>query len=285
MWDTEQHTETLRMLEEETQLPEAADSLDQPPWNVVQRCWMASAMAPEADLVGGGVSPRTNREALGEFAEAGMRDLGKEAEKDKEIRLDCRQNKKICYPTPRPILFGQQFGIHLTSFVFEGTPIFLDAVHDTAEQKLLRLKALVDGDSVQISFVQEALVRWGEVSNNSDPPSSLAVQNHWGVPSILEHSWISRSDGKRPDGLTLVPWHIIIFLSLLRLKYLAHGSWCSEGKALISTIGRSLVQLSGDPRSSQYLRQRIGIAIQRGNATSILASFPESSYLDEIAFL
>ncbi|KAJ4433682.1 hypothetical protein ANN_15993 [Periplaneta americana] len=42
------------------------------------------------------------------------------------------------------------------------------------------------------------------------------------------------------------------------------GSWSSEAKALISIIGRSLVQLSGDPRSSQYLRQRIGIAIQRG---------------------
>ncbi|KAJ4439900.1 hypothetical protein ANN_08029 [Periplaneta americana] len=40
--------------------PEAADSLDRPPWNVVQRSWMASAMAPEADLLGGGVSPRTD---------------------------------------------------------------------------------------------------------------------------------------------------------------------------------------------------------------------------------
>ncbi|KAJ4437902.1 hypothetical protein ANN_13841 [Periplaneta americana] len=50
----------------------AADSLDRPPWNVVQRCWMASAMAPEADLVWGGVSPRTDRGVLGEFAEAGI---------------------------------------------------------------------------------------------------------------------------------------------------------------------------------------------------------------------
>ncbi|KAJ4432578.1 hypothetical protein ANN_21201 [Periplaneta americana] len=33
-------------------LPKAADSLDRPPWNVVQRCWMASAMAPETDLLG-----------------------------------------------------------------------------------------------------------------------------------------------------------------------------------------------------------------------------------------
>ncbi|KAJ4433241.1 hypothetical protein ANN_15500 [Periplaneta americana] len=52
--------------------PEAADSLDRPPWMlVVQRCWMASAMAPEADLLEGGVSPRTDG-GLGEFAEAGM---------------------------------------------------------------------------------------------------------------------------------------------------------------------------------------------------------------------
>ncbi|KAJ4452021.1 hypothetical protein ANN_03535 [Periplaneta americana] len=55
---------------------EAADFLDRPPWNVVQRRWMASAMAPEADLLGGGVSPRTDRGALGEFAEAGMPWLG-----------------------------------------------------------------------------------------------------------------------------------------------------------------------------------------------------------------
>ncbi|KAJ4432186.1 hypothetical protein ANN_20802 [Periplaneta americana] len=52
--------------------PEAADSLDRPPWNIVKRRWMTSAMAPEADLLGRGVSPRTDRGSLGEFAEAGM---------------------------------------------------------------------------------------------------------------------------------------------------------------------------------------------------------------------
>ncbi|KAJ4428782.1 hypothetical protein ANN_25775 [Periplaneta americana] len=48
--------------------PEAADSLDRPPWIVVKRRWMASAMATEADVLGGGVSPRTDRGALGEIA-------------------------------------------------------------------------------------------------------------------------------------------------------------------------------------------------------------------------
>ncbi|KAJ4434975.1 hypothetical protein ANN_23547 [Periplaneta americana] len=47
--------------------PEAADSLDRPPWNVAKRRRMASAMAPEADLLGGGVSPRTDRGAWGKL--------------------------------------------------------------------------------------------------------------------------------------------------------------------------------------------------------------------------
>ncbi|KAJ4439986.1 hypothetical protein ANN_08117 [Periplaneta americana] len=51
--------------------PEAADSLDRPPWNVVQRWWMASAMAPEADLLGGGFR-LVPTGGLGEFAESGM---------------------------------------------------------------------------------------------------------------------------------------------------------------------------------------------------------------------
>ncbi|KAJ4436884.1 hypothetical protein ANN_17016 [Periplaneta americana] len=41
-------------------------------WNVATRRGMASAMAPEEDLLGGGVSPRTDRGALGEVAEGLM---------------------------------------------------------------------------------------------------------------------------------------------------------------------------------------------------------------------
>ena len=26
------------------------------------------------------------------------------------------------------------------------------------------------------------------------------------IPSVLEHSGLSRGDGKRPDGMTLIPW-------------------------------------------------------------------------------
>jgi len=38
----------------------------------------------------------------------------------------------------------------------------------------------------------------------------------------------------------------------------------------------------GEPRSSSFLLQRLSIAIQRGNAASILATHPKSRGLDEI---
>ncbi|KAJ4444761.1 hypothetical protein ANN_06558 [Periplaneta americana] len=84
---------------------EAADSLDRPPWNVVKRRWMASAMAPEADLRGGGVSPWTNRGALGEFAEAGMRKNGKTIHSEARQSIanlikmcdeEARQKRRLC---------------------------------------------------------------------------------------------------------------------------------------------------------------------------------------------
>ncbi|KAJ4432335.1 hypothetical protein ANN_20954 [Periplaneta americana] len=78
------------------------------------------------------------------------------------------------------------------------------------------------------------------LSSASKTPESAAVSKHHKYKHLA-------------DNYIFVPFAVETF-----------GSWCSEAKALISTIGRSLVQLSGDPRSSQYLRQRIGIAIQRG---------------------
>ncbi|KAJ4449877.1 hypothetical protein ANN_01283 [Periplaneta americana] len=77
--------------------PEVADPLDRPPWNVVQRCWMASVMTPEVDLLGAGVSPRTDRggicrsrngiwiQSLSQGAAARRRHLSVTHEPDKSI--------------------------------------------------------------------------------------------------------------------------------------------------------------------------------------------------------
>ncbi|KAJ4429186.1 hypothetical protein ANN_26189 [Periplaneta americana] len=47
--------------------PGTTGSLDRPPWNVAKRRSMASQRAPEADLLGGGVSSRTDRGPWGKL--------------------------------------------------------------------------------------------------------------------------------------------------------------------------------------------------------------------------
>lgn len=137
-----------------------------------------------------------------------------------------------------------------------------------------------------------------------------------GFPTILEPIGISRSDGKRPDGLTLIPWakgksllwdatcvdtlapsHLsntskqcgsaaISAVSKKKNKYSniidnyvfvvfaveTLGPWCTEAKDLVNEIGRKLTAITGDFRSAEYLRQRISIAIQRGNVTSVMGT-------------
>lgn len=63
-----------------------------------------------------------------------------------------------------------------------------------------------------------------------------------------------------------------------------YGPWCSEAKNLIKSVGHQLQSLNHDPRSTSYLYQRIGIIIQKGNAASIMGTFPSSASLDEIFY-
>ena len=62
------------------------------------------------------------------------------------------------------------------------------------------------------------------------------------------------------------------------------GPWSCEAKHLVSDIGNRLNAISGDTRCLHYLRQRIGLAVQRGNVISILGSFPEDIALEEIYY-
>ncbi|XP_073960116.1 uncharacterized protein [Choristoneura fumiferana] len=149
------------------------------------------------------------------------------------------------------------------------------------------------------------------------------------VPAILEPTGMSRDDGKRPDGMTLIPWsrgrplvwdatcvdtlapsHIHATSgqagaaaasaeSNKRRKYAALGEaciftpfgvetlgpWGPEAKQLFRQISSRLVDTSRDRRAGAYLAQRISLAIQRGNAASLLGTAPQSSSLEDIFYL
>ena len=52
------------------------------------------------------------------------------------------------------------------------------------------------------------------------------------------------------------------------------GPWGPEADSLIAEVGRRLHTSTGDPRSVSFLRQKISIAVQQGNAMCITGSLP-----------
>ena len=160
--------------------------------------------------------------------------------------------------------------------------------------------------------------------------SSFLILSSAQVPAIREPPGLSRQDGKRPDGLTLLPWsqgrslvwdftcsdtlassHIAqtsqeagSSATQAEKKKLSHyadlptsgytimpvacetlGSWAQMGMKFIQEIGSRIAGSIGEKRSTSYLFQSIGIAIQRGNAASIAGTVPSSKQLDELYYL
>lgn len=148
-------------------------------------------------------------------------------------------------------------------------------------------------------------------------------------PSILEPNGCSRTDGKRPDGMTLMPWSNgkpllwdftctdTFALSIINktsntsgaaakiaaekkvAKYSnlldnflfspvaieTTGTWDSQALQFIKDIGNRMKSITGEDRSTTFLIQRISLAIQRGNALSILGATPKTRGLEEIFYI
>ena len=150
-----------------------------------------------------------------------------------------------------------------------------------------------------------------------------------GFQAIREPNGLDRGDGKRPDGMTRIPWcqgrtllwdvTVVDTLAqshigstgdtsgsaadraeeLKRIKYQALtdrytfalvgfetlGSWGSEALSLVKDIGRKLASQTGEHRATSFLVQKISIELQRGNACSVLGTFPAGRGLKEIFFV
>ncbi|XP_061706829.1 uncharacterized protein LOC133517513 [Cydia pomonella] len=149
------------------------------------------------------------------------------------------------------------------------------------------------------------------------------------VAAILEPVGLARDDGKRPDGMTLVPWNLgwplvwdaTCFDTLVPLtfrvpavilgvprprpktsnaestppsavatfsRHLGLKRWGCGGQTRVGStrLGPScLIDATGNQKAGQYFAQRIRIAIQRGNAASLLGTLPIGSDLRDVFHL
>ena len=135
-----------------------------------------------------------------------------------------------------------------------------------------------------------------------------------GVPALLEPVGVCRNDGKRPDGMSLIPWSrglpllwdftcsdtlapsnlstsasgasrlansaesaLIPSFHFSPLCVETLGAWGSCACSLVRRIGSRVMEQSGDNRATQFLIQKVVIEVQRGNAASVMATIPASS--------
>jgi len=54
-----------------------------------------------------------------------------------------------------------------------------------------------------------------------------------------------------------------------------------EAASLVSELGRRIAAVTGDPRSASFLRQKIGIGLQRGNFALITSTLEHLKILDK----
>ena len=137
------------------------------------------------------------------------------------------------------------------------------------------------------------------------------------VPARLEPPGLLRNDGKRPDGVSVVPWKsgrllvwdatcadtfapsyrsLAVYAagdvaarveSLKEEKYtdLLHsydfvpiavetsGVFGPRTLSFLKELGRRLRRQTGEKKATTYLFQRLSLAVQRGNAISILGTY------------
>ena len=80
------------------------------------------------------------------------------------------------------------------------------------------------------------------------------------------------AEQKEHKYAALAATHIIIPVSLETF-----GAWHIDSLNFIRELGRRAAQITGDQRETTFLLQRISVAVQRGNASSVRGSLPSSN--------
>ena len=146
------------------------------------------------------------------------------------------------------------------------------------------------------------------------------------VPSRLEPSGLARTDGKRPDGVTMIPWQngkplvwdatcpdtlavsyrsqatssagavadlaegrkaekyssLGVGYSFTPVAIETLGAMGKKSLAFLKDLGHRVRQRTGEVKAKAYLIQRLSVAVQRGNAASVLGSVGGRPELEDL---
>ena len=59
------------------------------------------------------------------------------------------------------------------------------------------------------------------------------------------------------------------------------GPWGPAGLSFVNELGRRITSVTGDVREASFLKQRLSLAVQRGNAASVLGTIAASSDIND----
>ena len=151
------------------------------------------------------------------------------------------------------------------------------------------------------------------------------------LPSIIESRGLYRTDGKRPDSVTMTPWEMgkpllwdVTVVDALAPSRLSQGFLCNPGtttteaevrkiekyrelidngyifqpvalevqcslgkssEIFITRLCKMLCCSHDDQRAVSFLKQRISMALQIGNATCVLGTVSDRDAFEEIYYI
>ena len=69
------------------------------------------------------------------------------------------------------------------------------------------------------------------------------------------------------------------------MSHLQSKQWCDEAIHFFDELSNKIVEKTNEHRSKSFLRQRISMAIQRGNTAAVMGTFRTGDKMDEIFYL
>jgi len=63
------------------------------------------------------------------------------------------------------------------------------------------------------------------------------------------------------------------------------GPWCKDAIKFFDELGKMIALKTDETRSKTFLKQRISMAIQKGNAAAVMGCFQPNENLEEVLFI